>query len=277
MTLVLAGCGAPFTASPSAAAPTHDAGAITVGVAAADFVAGTPRIPFVLFQNDKPLVAVKSIQVAVFDLSASAQTSTWTGAAVSYADYEIPYWVAYPQVPHGGPWGVGLLITLADGGQTKGQFTVEVAPQAASPDVGESPPASRNRTLLTEPDISKLTSDPEPEPALYQLTVADALQSGRPTVITFATPAFCVSEICGPVVNTVKSVYHEIKSSVNFIHIEVYKSFDPLVYADEMIEWNLDGEPWTFVLDKMGVVAARLGGPVSPRELKEALALLVSP
>jgi peroxiredoxin len=53
---------------------------------------------------------------------------------------------------------------------------------------------------------------------------------------------------------------------------EVYKAFGPpLVYADEIGEWGLLSEPWTFVLDKEGKVAHKFGGPVSPRELTEAL------
>ena len=78
-------------------------------------------------------------------------------------------------------------------------------------------------------------------------------------------------------VNSVKAVYRQLKDQVNFIHIEVYKTFNPLVYADEMEQWRLVSEPWTFVLDKNGKVAARLGGPVSPRELTAALTPLLQP
>ena len=117
---------------------------------------------------------------------------------------------------------------------------------------------------------------PPAEPGLYQLTVAEALASGQPTVVTFATPAFCTSRLCAPVVDSVKAVYADLQDSVNFIHIEVYKDFGPpLVYADEMDEWHLPSEPWTYVLDREGKVVARLGGPVSPAELRSVLEPLV--
>jgi hypothetical protein len=131
---------------------------------------------------------------------------------------------------------------------------------------------------VDEPNLKLLTSDPNPEPRLYSLTVAEAVATGKPTVVVFGTPAFCTSRLCAPVVDSVKAVQDEVGEAANFIHIEVYKTFDPLVYADEMEEWHLTSEPWTFVLDGDGNVRARLGGPLSPIELANALGpLLVGP
>jgi hypothetical protein len=58
--------------------------------------------------------------------------------------------------------------------------------------------------------------------------------------------------------------------------MEIYKEFNPLVLADEVDEWRLSSEPWIFVLDPEGKVVARLGGPVSPRELSAALEPLLA-
>ncbi len=76
-------------------------------------------------------------------------------------------------------------------------------------------------------------------------------------------------------VNTVKQVASQEREAANFIHIEVYKEFNPLTYADEMAEWHLQSEPWTFVLDEQGVVVDRFGGPLSANELTQALAPLL--
>jgi peroxiredoxin len=79
------------------------------------------------------------------------------------------------------------------------------------------------------------------------------------------------------VVNTVKAAAEKFGGKANFIHVEVYKTFDPLVYADEMREWRLTSEPWTFVIDKQGVITGRLGGPVSLSELTQALTPVLVP
>jgi hypothetical protein len=271
----LAGCAAP--AAPASPAVRAGASPVSVAVASSDFEIGAPRVPFILFSAGQPIADAQSIQVTAFDLRTDPPAPGWSGAAVAYSDYAVPYWVVYPQLPSAGEWGFVADITLADGAHTAPEFVIAVAEQTSAPSLGETPPASYNRTLASEPNIARLTSDPHPEPGLYRLTVAEALTSGKPTVVTFATPGFCQTRLCAPVVDSVKAVYYDLQAAVNFIHIDVYQSFDPLIYATEMDEWQLPSEPWTFVLDEDGRVAARLSGPVSPRELSDVLAPLLAP
>ena len=174
--------------------------------------------------------------------------------------------------PARGATGVLEAVTVADGTVTQAQFVIDVQETSEAPNVGDMAVASENRTLATEPDLSKLSSDPEPNPAFYQMTVKEAMASKRPSVVSFTTPAFCQTAICAPVLDSAKAVYTSLGDEVNFIHIEVYQQFNPeLVLADEMSEWNLVTEPWTYVLDDSGRIAARLGGPVSPLELTAVL------
>ena len=196
----------------------------------------------------------------------------WTGTAAGYNDYEVPYWVAYPDLPQAGFWGLSAEITLADGTTTQAQFTIEVREETESPDIGDMAPPSQNRTLATEPNIEKLTSGRDPNPAFYQMTVAEAVVSERPSVIIFSTPAFCQTAICAQVLHSSEEVFESLIDKANFIHLEIYKQFNPeLVLADEVTEWKLSSEPWTFVLDDKGRVAARFGGPVSPGEITAVL------
>lgn len=272
--LWLVGCGQATAPAPTDA-PTG-ASAIQIAVVSDDFTVGRPRLPFILYSGPQRVADVQRVTLTALDLSQEPPVPGWTGEATNFSDYLIPYWVAYPELPYPGFWGLAADITLADGATTQAQFAIEVAAESLAPNVGDHPPASQNRTLETEPDIEKLTSDWEPEPALYQMTIAAAMQSGQPTVITFATPAFCQTQFCAPVVDSVKEVYAEQSGNANFIHIEVYKAFNPeLVLADEMTEWGFATEPWTYVLDNEGQVAARFGGPISPRELTAALGPLL--
>jgi hypothetical protein len=260
-----------------AAAPTLPSVApsgLSVVVASDEFAAGSPRVPFVLYDGAQPLADATAVTVTALDLSDSTAVPGWSGAATPYEDYDVPYWVVYPQLPHAGYWGLHTQITLADGSQSDGQFAIQVVDKTASPNLGETPPASHNRTLQSEPDLAKISSDADPDPDLYRMTVAEALESGRPTVVTFATPAFCTSRLCAPVLEAVKSVAQQEQGAANFIHIEVYKNFNPLEYADEMGSWHLQSEPWTFVIDSSGVVVDRFGGPLSPGELTRALKAL---
>lgn len=281
LVLMLAACGGDSepTAEPQpteVAVVSSGPSEIQIAVATNDFAVGTPRIPFILFDGPEEVADAQSVQVTTFDLSLATRQAGWAGAAINYSDYEVPYWVVYPDIETAGNWGLLAEVTLADGSVVQAPFSVQINEQTEAPTVGSPVPASENRTLETEPDIAKLTSDPEPEPGLYQMTVAAALESGRPTVVTLATPAFCQTRVCTPVVDSVEAVYNEYNEQVNFIHLEIYKDFETLETADEVTEWGIPSEPWTFVINADGEVTARFGGPVSPRELTDALARLLS-
>jgi hypothetical protein len=276
--LLLSACSAGETSEPEndpADSPESAVTDIQVAVAADDFAIGSPRIPFVLYSGVDQVADVQAIDLTALNLSVDPPAAGWQGQAINYSDYEVPYWVVVPDIESPGPWGLAADLTLADGTKTRAQFAVQVAEVNQSPALGEQAPASFNRTLNSVEDIGQLTSGQDPEPGLYQMTVAEAIHSGDPTVVILATPAFCQTKICAPVVRSVETVYDEFGQDVNFIHLEIYKEFDPLVAADEVEEWGITSEPWTFILDRTGKVVFRLGGPVSPRELTESLTPLI--
>jgi hypothetical protein len=269
--LLLAACAAPAELDQDTQATVAVSSEIQVSVASNDFAVGTPRVPFVLYAGPDQVADARSVKVTTFDLSSDTPTAAWGGEAINYSDFEVPYWTIFPEIGQAGAWGMLADITLQNGDSVQAQFAIQVDEKSQSPAIGDQAPASENRTLATEPDIGRLTSGIDPLPGLYQMTVAEAVVSGRPTVVSLATPAYCQTRICAPVIGSVESVYNDFADQANFIHLEIYKDFDSLTLADEVEEWGLSSEPWTFVLDSDGVVAARLGGPISPRELTAAL------
>lgn len=248
---------------------------LQVVLVSADFAVGRPRVSFALFDGPEPAAGVEQVDVQAFklndELSAGDAPPVWVGAAAGYSDYEIPYWVFYPDLQKPGYWGIVAEAALSDGGVSRSNFILEVLPQSKAPALGAAAPPSQNRTLATEPDISLLSSANDPDPALYRMTVADAVASGKPTVVGFLTPGFCQTKWCAPVLESVEAAREEVGDQANFIHVEVYDDFQRLTLVKEMAEWGLDTEPWVFVLDKEGRVAAKFSGPLSPRELLAAL------
>ncbi len=254
------------------ATPVTGVTEIQVAVVSDDFAVGAPRVPFILYNGPNRVSDARQVQVTAFDLAQQPPKAGWSGAATGYGDYSVPYWVAYPELPRAGNWGLLAQITLADGRTTQAQFAIAVLDEPQAPAIGEAVPLSENRTLATKPDIKQLTSAFEPNPALYQMTVREAVANERPSVVVFSTPGFCQTAFCAPVLGSAETLLSELGDRANFIHIEVYKEFNPeLVLADEMVEWGFTSEPWTYLLDDEGRVAARFGGPVSPRELRTAL------
>ena len=89
----------------------------------------------------------------------------------------------------------------------------------------------------------------------------------------FATPKFCTSRTCGPVVDVVSHVRKQFAGSpVRFIHAEVYENNNPAKgYNRWMREWGLQSEPWVFLVGRDGKIKASFEGSLSPRELRAAV------
>jgi hypothetical protein len=140
---------------------------------------------------------------------------------------------------------------------------------------GEQAPASQTRTSAEFPDLSVITSDPEPDPAMYESSVGDAVTSGSSSVIVFATPAFCASRACGPLLDQVKGLRPDY-DDVEFVHVEIYEdlqvdSVEDLTAVPAIEEWGIPSEPWVFVVDSAGVVSAAFEGAASDEELTAAI------
>ncbi len=171
-------------------------------------------------------------------------------------------------------------ITPVDG-EMKDQIarlTMQVQQQSVTPALGASPPASQNRTARDVKSLDELTSDSNPDPDLYALSIAQALEKKQPLVVTFATPAFCTSATCGPQVDVLKDLKKAYANRANFIHVEIYVNpkemqGDPSKgrLSPAVDEWALPSEPWTFIIDSQGKVAAKFEGFTSYQELEDAL------
>jgi hypothetical protein len=138
--------------------------------------------------------------------------------------------------------------------------------------VGAKAPDSDTPTLADAPAGSLTTRRP-PDLGLLRYSVADSLAAHRPFVVTFATPKFCTSRTCGPVVDVVDAVRRRFASSgVRFIHVEVYTDNDPAKgYNRWMRQWRLRSEPWTFLVGRDGRVKAKFEGSVAEAELTAAV------
>lgn len=162
-----------------------------------------------------------------------------------------------------------LVAEPVGGLRIQGLGTLDVKEASASPAVGEAAPASDTPTLADAP-IQALSTATEPVPELYRHSVAGSVRDGVPFVLAFATPKFCASRTCGPTVDVVDAVRRD--TGVRAIHVEVYEDNDPDKGVNRwMEEWNLPTEPWVFVIDSTGRVAAKFEGSVSVDELTEAV------
>jgi hypothetical protein len=177
--------------------------------------------------------------------------------------------VAELDLPEPGTYWV--LAEPETGAKIQGLGQLEVKAKPAAPGIGARAPASDTPTLRsTGGDVKALTTRTPPDRGLLRWSVAESLRDRVPFVVTFATPAFCQSRTCGPVVDVVDAVRARLaRTPVRFIHVEIYAGNDPAKGENRWVrEWRLPTEPWTFLVGRDGRIKDRIEGAFSIQELE---------
>lgn len=170
-----------------------------------------------------------------------------------------------------GPWGLEVLAKQRDGPVEVLRLTINVLAAPRTPVPGTPAPRSHNLIASDVQDLRQIdTSDP-PDPRLHQVRIADAIAQGKPQVIVFATPKFCVSRVCGPVVDIVRTLLPAYGDRVVFTHQEIWQDGAARNFFPTVVEWGLQTEPWIFVVDGKGIIRAKFEGLTTAREIAAAL------
>jgi peroxiredoxin len=115
------------------------------------------------------------------------------------------------------------------------------------------------------------------DPDLYQTTIEQAVVSGEPTVVVFASPAFCTNAVCGPQIEVLQQLKAKYRGQANFIHVDFYDNpeeiqgdLDRARISPVVLEWRLPSIEWTFVIDRQGAITARFEAFATLDEVEEA-------
>jgi hypothetical protein len=180
-------------------------------------------------------------------------------------------YVARLDFPRAGTWGIELLVKPVNGPLENLRFAVTVLDQARSPIIGSGAPRSRNLIAQDVKNLREIDTSPKPDPRLHQVRIADAIAQGKPQLIVFATPQFCTSRMCGPVVDIVRGLLPAYGRRVAFVHQEIWQDFATKKMFATVEEWRLETEPWIFIVDGKGIIRAKFEGLVTRQELVSAL------
>ena len=115
-----------------------------------------------------------------------------------------------------------IAVTTPERSYDEFPFRFTVRERSPEPMIGEAAPASAQETTATTA-IDEIDSSYPLRPHMHDRTIAAALTEGRPTMIAFATPAFCTSRVCAPVMDTVMDpLYERYGDRATFIHVEPF-------------------------------------------------------
>jgi hypothetical protein len=169
-----------------------------------------------------------------------------------------------------GPW-VAIAMLKGEEGLEVSRVPSPVVSDSPVPQVGEEAPLIHTPTAAeVGGDLAKIDTR-SPHDQMHEVDFADALGK-QPVVLVFATPALCQSRVCGPVVDVAQEVADEYKGKADFIHMEVYNDNDIAKGIRPQLQtYHLPTEPWTFLIDRKGVVRDRLEGAYGVEELEAAM------
>ena len=278
-----------------AAEPTAPAGeALQVLLTTSELVVGQNRFAFGLLQHHK-LLDDANVAVRVYDIR-DQQAQLMAETPAFYHKLEVVeqgnhvhvhpdgtrhvhnaatdvqgIYVAQVIFAHPGSWGLEILTQQGDGPVEAARLSVNVLAVSHTPMLGAPAPPSRNLIASDVSDLRQIDSSEPPDPRLHQTRIADAIAQGKPQVIVFATPKFCTSRVCGPVVDVVRTLLPDYGKRVVFIHQEIWQAGTPQQFAPTVQEWHLRSEPWIFVVDAQGMIRTKFEGLTTRRELEAAL------
>ena len=246
-----------------------------------DLGVGANRISFVL-QTSEGLVTLPQIQVR----------SLYNGDEVEKVTGRFHLWpfgtrgnyVSELTFDKSGDWQIEAVVARGEETLASAVMDIEVKEATFTPNIGSTPPLTVNKTATDEAGLTEITTWPRADIDLYQLTIAEALESGMPSVVVMSSPGFCTSPTCGPQVDTVTELKNLYAEQANFIHVEIYdnpveiqSSLDMGIYSPVAVDWGLTepedylNESWVFIIDGDGVIKAKYEGYASLDELEEGL------
>ena len=249
---------------------------------------GPQRVAFVLTSPESLVTAPEATVTSVYLDSAGGGGDGEARETKQARFFLWPYGVrgSYSTeltFPEAGAWRLDVSVT-DDATKRETRIPLEVSGTVGVAEPGMMAPLGRNKTVRDVESLAQLSSAGTPDPDLYALSISEAIATGKPTMVVFSTPAFCVSPTCGPQVEVLSELKEQYRDEANFIHVELYDNPDEVQgdltlarYSPLVAEWGLatvpewTNESWTFLLGLDGTIAFRFEAFVPKEELEQVL------
>jgi len=119
--------------------------------------------------------------------------------------------------------------------------------------VGEIAPKISTKTLDdVGGDLSRITTYRYPDVRMYKLSLDEAMKTGKPIVLEFATPGHCT--VCDQQLQMLKAILVKYEQEVIFLHMDQYQN------PEAFRAFNVLGDPWTYIIDPEQVVRFKRPG-----------------
>jgi hypothetical protein len=259
---------------------------LVIAPAASAFVVGANRYPFGVFTKGREQITDADVALYFARSESSPATGPYPArltslevkpayrSATSAKDPDAAkavYVVPKVDLDKKGPWVAVAMLKGKNGLEASRVPTPVVEQFPQIPKVGEKAPLIHTPTAAdVHGDLAKIDTRVPPD-QMHAVDYAEAFGK-KPIVLVFATPALCQSRVCGPVVDVAQEVADKFGGEADFIHMEVYNDNDPNKGIRPQLQaFHLETEPWTFLIDRNGIVRDRIEGAYGVSELEEAM------
>jgi len=230
------------------------------------FVPGMVRLPISL-ANQQSLLTTGPPVLNGRVLDSNDQQITTVTAQIHSKDIVIPYWPVNVQIDKPGNYTLRL-----DGDDGFGAaFQVTDPSQVTVPYIGSLLPPFDTPTVDNHRGVEPYcTLTPKPCP-LHDVTLTQALASGKPVAYMIGTPAHCQTGTCAPALEFLVKSHERLGDQVVMVHADVYADDAATKVAPAVTALGLEYEPVLYLTKADAIVKDRIDVVWDQSELDERL------
>jgi hypothetical protein len=194
---------------------------------------------------------------------------TRVDAARHAEDLPSPYWPLQLELATA---GIYRLVVDTGDGVADASFSITDPAQISIPKPGDQMVAVETPTTANAQGVDPICTK-EPICPLHDVTLTEALGTGQPVAFLIATPAFCQTAACGPVLDVLLS-QRDAFPDVAMVHAEVYTDTTIETTTEAVNAYQLTFEPVLFLAGADGVIRQRIDSIFDAAEVGAALQAL---
>ena len=183
-----------------------------------ELTVGSNRFAVGLFDGHQEMVDKATVRFGYYDLS-DAQHPVLESEAdaerLQAPDGLATIFAHERTFGRAGQWGVQVQVRFPGGTTAQSGIQFDVLAKSRTLKAGDRAPHLDTPTAAdVNGDLARLSSAPKPDASFYTVGLGQALDNGKPTVLLFATPAFCQTRFCGPAYDTAHSAATALRRPV---------------------------------------------------------------
>jgi hypothetical protein len=237
-------------------------------------VPGSIRLPISLADTSGVLTTEGKVKLPqtltgkVIDTASGDVVVASVSAEKHDANMATPYWPFIVDVQK-----VGVYLLILDvAPESEMSFQLEERENVLSPLVGDALPPFDTPTVDDKRGVDPICTSTEGTCPFHDVTLTEALQSGKPVVYFIGTPAYCQTGTCAPGLDALIALSKKVGDAAVFVHADVYADKTATDLAPAVLAYKLAYEPLLYITDAKGVLVNRLDAVFDVTEMSSALA-----